>query len=333
MGLTPKETKPMADVKVAVRLDGLMRPGPVNPALMRKTLAKAASMGVQAVELCGRKCVPVSDLSDTAVRSLRKMLDDLNLRVAAIRFQTRQGYDRLEGLERRVDATKQAMRAAYRLGAPVVVNQIGKVPAPPEKSASEAKPLLGLDAEARDPTSGGAEASLRRIELAGAGDLAAMEHFAKGLGTEGPSEAWDTLQSVVADLGKFGAHVGANLAAETGTEPGADLAALLRSVDDAYLPVTLNPGKLIVNQFSVSDAIDALSDRIQLVAAVDGVMDLAAGRGITVPVGQGTTDFPWLLGRLEDIPYRGDFVIGRDAMSPSTAESEMQQGVDYLRNL
>ena len=323
----------MADVKVAIRLDGLMRPGPLNPALMRRTLAKAASMGAQAVELCGRKCVPVSDLSDTAVRSLRKMLDDLNLRVAAIRFQTRHGYDRIDGLERRIDATKQAMRAAYRLGAPLVINQIGKIPAEPERETSGKKSLLSLGLDQQDPASPAAEASLRSIELAGAGDLAAMEHFAKGLGASGQTNAWDTLQSVVADLGKFGAHVGANLAAETGTESGADLASLLHSVDDAYLPVALNPGKLIVNQFHVGDTIDHLADRIQIVSAVDGVMDLAAGRGITVPVGQGTTDFPWLLGRLEDIPYRGDFVIGRDAMPPSTAESELQQAVDYLRNL
>jgi sugar phosphate isomerase/epimerase len=42
---------------------------------------------------------------------------------------------------------------------------------------------------------------------------------------EGPE--WETLVSVLSDLGNFGQHVGAWLAAETGTEEGADLARLL----------------------------------------------------------------------------------------------------------
>ena len=95
------------------------------------------------------------------------------------------------------------------------------------------------------------------------------------------------------------------------------------------MAVAFNPGQLIINRHSVSDAIAALKERIQLVCAVDGVLDLAAGRGISVPLGQGTADFPELIGRLEDIHYRGRYLVGR-------ADSNLQevtQGVDYLRNL
>ena len=54
-------------------------------------------------------------MSETGLRQLRKMLDDLNLKVAALRFQTRRGYDSLDDLDRRIDATKDTMKLAYRL--------------------------------------------------------------------------------------------------------------------------------------------------------------------------------------------------------------------------
>jgi len=40
-----------------------------------------------------------------------------------------------------------------------------------------------------------------------------------------------------------------------------------------------------------------------------------------------------MLGRLEDIPYRGPFVVGRPEMRPETAIMELQQSLEYLRNL
>jgi sugar phosphate isomerase/epimerase len=131
------------------------------------------------------------------------------------------------------------------------------------------------------------------------------------------------------DLGRYGARVGAFLAAETGSESGETLAKLLGSSGDAFIAVALNPGQLIINRQDVREAIAALKERVQLVYAVDGVLDLAAGRGISVPLGQGTADFPELIGLLEDIQYRGRYVVGR---ADSTIE-ELQQGIDYLKNL
>ena len=67
----------------------------------------------------------------------------------------------------------------------------------------------------------------------------------------------------------------------------------------------------------------------QIVCAVDGVIDLAAGRGIAVPLGQGVTDFPQLIGMLEDVQYRGRYVVGR---ADSTL-NELADGISYLKQL
>ena len=258
----------LAELNVAVRLDAMHLE-------LRKSLEMAARMGASAVEIDARNQIHPSQLSDTGLRQLRKILDDLNLKVASLRFQTRRGYDIEQDLDRRVEATKSTMLLAYRLGAPVVVNAIGMVP----------------DDES-DPR-------------------------------------FTSLQAVMQDLGKHGARVGAVLAAETGSEPGETLAKLLETSPDAFVGVALNPGQLIINRHSVRDAVLALKERIQLVCAVDGVLDLSAGRGIMVGLGQGTADFPELIGLLEDTQYRGRYVVGR----ADSSINELQQGVQYLRNL
>ncbi|MCC9644971.1 sugar phosphate isomerase/epimerase [Rhodopirellula sp. JC740] len=324
-------------MKLAVRMDAIPGAGSSATAL-RKALTMAAAMGVRSVELCGRTHVPVSELSDTGVRTLRKILDDLNLRLTSIRFQTRMGYDVTENLDERVDATKKALKTAYRLGAPLIINQIGTVPPAPKSDAkddrSRASSLL------LDPSASGSGKFMEDIPADLAAELADSiansrigKSIAGGSAKGSDNARWHTLKEVMDDLGRYGAKVGCFLAAETGTESGQDLAALLDSLPDTFVPVALNPGQLIVNRFDVHEAIDALNSRISIVHAVDGVVDLAAGRGVNVPLGEGTADFPSLLGHLEDIPFRGPIVVGRNDMRADSAVQELRQGLEYLRNL
>ena len=287
----------MAELKLAARLDAV----PVDmrrPGGLQRGLQVAARLGVSAVEICARTIIRPSELSDTGLRQLRKMLDDLNLRVASVRFQTRRGYDNPQDLEQRIEATKQAMLLAYRVGAPVVVNQIGRIPEIPQQQASAQK---------------------------------GSSNSADAISPE--QERWNALQSVLDDLGRYGAKVGAFLAAETGAEPGERLAQLLDLSDEAYIAAALNPGQLIINRHQVPAAVKALRDRIQVVAAVDGVLDLAAGRGVSVPVGEGVADFPLLIGMLEDVQYRGYFVVGRPDAPADQSLQEMHQSVEYLKGL
>ncbi|WP_182865072.1 sugar phosphate isomerase/epimerase family protein [Rhodopirellula sp. JC639] len=258
----------MAELNLAIRIDSLGLP-------LKRALDVAAQMGIRSVELNARREIHPESLTDTGLRHLKKLLDERNLSVASLRFQTRRGYDNPQDLQRRIEATKAAMKLAYKLGSAAVINSIGFVPD-----------------EENDPR-------------------------------------YEALEAVLSDLGRYGAKVGAFLAAETGAEAGESLARLLDKDEDGFVAVAFNPGRLIVNRHSVTEAVKALKDRIHVVCATDGVLDLAAGRGLHVPIGEGTADFPQIFATLEDVGFRGPCIVGRE----DSSLAELQQGVQYLGNL
>ena len=114
----------MLELKVGIQLASLRLP-------FRKALHTAAELGANGVEIDARNDLKPQDLSRTGLRQLRKTLDDRNLRICAVGFQTRRGYNVLEDLDQRVEATKQAMQFAYDLGASVIINQVGQIPTEP----------------------------------------------------------------------------------------------------------------------------------------------------------------------------------------------------------
>lgn len=94
----------------------------------RKALHTAAASGCDGVQFDARNEVRPAELSDTGLRQLRKMLDDLNLRVGSLVFPTRRGYADPTELDRRVEATVAAMKLASQLAARVLVCDLGPIP-------------------------------------------------------------------------------------------------------------------------------------------------------------------------------------------------------------
>lgn len=260
----------MPQLKIGVHLPSFRVP-------LEKAIVLAAKSGADAIEIDARRQLRPADLSQTALRQLHKMLSDHRLRMCAVSFRTNRGYDTLQDLDARVAGTKEAMRMAQALGALVVVNHVGRIPAKPE-------------------------------------------------GNE-----WNLLLQVLTDLGRHGQRIGAMLAAQTGHSGGADLARLIAALPEGSIGVDLDPGQLIVNGFSATEAVELLGPHIMHVHATDGVHDLARGRGLEVPLGRGSVDYPALLGALEERGYRGYFTIQRD--TAENPELEIDQAVQYLRSL
>ena len=111
----------MPQLRIAIDLGSLRLP-------FEKALVAAAEMGASAVMIDARNQLDASQLSSTGLRQVRKMLDDLNLRVAAVLFRSRRGYNVEQDLEARIDATRRAMRLAADLGARVLINRVGDIP-------------------------------------------------------------------------------------------------------------------------------------------------------------------------------------------------------------
>jgi sugar phosphate isomerase/epimerase len=268
--LKDKEQSRVPELKIGIQIASLGQP-------LKVALQTAARLGATGVEIDARADIRPKELTDTGRRQLKKWMDDLNLRVASVRFRTRRGYDVLQDLDQRIDATKDAMRLAYTLGCNVVVNQIGMVPE----------------------------------------DVA--------------HPSYSQLQICLTDLARFGQHVGAMLAAETGSEPGERLAGLLDSTAEKTIGIAYNPANLIANNFSAEESLVACAPHILLVHARDAVRDLARGRGIDVPLGRGSAEFPSILAHLEQRHYNGWFVI--DHEPTPTAIEEIGYGVSFLKAL
>ncbi len=90
---------------------------------LRQRIELAARLGAVAVEIDCRRDFPVSEATRTAIRQVRKWLDDFNLSVALVSYPTRSGLDDPNGIDRRMDGIRSAMRVANELGCRVVSSQ------------------------------------------------------------------------------------------------------------------------------------------------------------------------------------------------------------------
>lgn len=108
----------MTDLRIAAQTRALAQP-------FKKALHTASSIGADGVQFDARNELRPAELSDTGLRQLRKILDDLNLRVSSLTFPTRRGYGDPTDLDRRVEATLAALRLASRLRARVLVCDLG----------------------------------------------------------------------------------------------------------------------------------------------------------------------------------------------------------------
>ena len=112
----------MIGFKIAAQTGGLAQS-------LKKALHTVAGLGCDGVQIDARNELQPADLSDTGLRQLRKMLDDLNLRVGSVAFPTRRGYSNPVDLQPRLEATRAAMQLASRLGARLLIGNLGTLPA------------------------------------------------------------------------------------------------------------------------------------------------------------------------------------------------------------
>lgn len=111
----------VATLKIGVPTRALRLP-------LRRAIEVAAQTAADGVEIDLRTEFPLADLSQTAIREIRKLSDDLRLKIGVVHYPTRRGLDDPDQLERRLEAIRRAMEGAYHLGARVVTQRLGSLP-------------------------------------------------------------------------------------------------------------------------------------------------------------------------------------------------------------
>ncbi len=101
---------------------------------LRRAFRLARDLGFGGVELDARHGLDPAAVSQTGLRQIRKWLGDDGLVVSGISFRTRGGYGEPDRLEARITATKAALKLAHDLGAGVVLNHVGDIPADAESA-------------------------------------------------------------------------------------------------------------------------------------------------------------------------------------------------------
>ncbi len=116
---------------------------------------------------------------------------------------------------------------------------------------------------------------------------------------------WKLLVEVLTDVGQWGTHCGAVLAAEVGRAAPADLVRLLAALPEGGVGCHLITGAALVHGHDPLAAVATLGGRILHVHATDAVAGPFAGRGRAVVLGTGQVDLPAVLAALDDHGYRG----------------------------
>ena len=151
-------------------------------------------------------------------------------------------------------------------------------------------------------------------------------------GTESAdAPGWSTMLQALTDLGRHGQRVGSLLAARTGSDDGEQLARLISALPPASLGVDFDPANLVINGYSIDNALKHLAGHVISLRARDGVRDLAGGRGVEVQLGRGSVDIPQVLGVLEENHYSGFITV--DRTTDDDPILECAQAIEFLHNM
>lgn len=139
------------------------------------------------------------------------------------------------------------------------------------------------------------------------------------------------LGEALGDLGRHGDRIGARLAIETGLDPGADLAAYLKSFALGGLAVNLDPANLLLHGFDPYQSTRDLAGLICHVHAKDGRRATTSQVAREVPLGHGDIDWLAFLETLAEIEFRGWLTVERETGLDRVAD--VANGVAFLKRL
>ena len=97
---------------------------------LRAAIHKAADAGAVGVRLNTRTEVRPDQFTDTALRQLKLLIAERQMKVAGLLFPSRRSLYEQENLERRLEGIRRVMVQAQKLGTREVLIRCGRIPSP-----------------------------------------------------------------------------------------------------------------------------------------------------------------------------------------------------------
>jgi sugar phosphate isomerase/epimerase len=170
------------------------------------------------------------------------------------------------------------------------------------------------------------------FQLAGQLNCRTVSLTSQPLPTVDNTESFSCLIEAFTDLANFSWRSGAWGAVRTTGDTWESYLAVMQRLPEHGLGIDFDPAAFAMNGQDAVVAMKNIGSRVMHFRARDASRDHALGRGLEVPLGRGTVDFPALLAALEEHQYQGFLTVDRQ----TTAESalvDLAQSFTYLENL
>ena len=151
---------------------------------------------------------------------------------------------------------------------------------------------------------------------------------------EPKSPLFEEVVAVVHDIASFLKDLGLEFWFETGQETPVTMLRLIQEVGTGNLGVNLDPANLILyGKANPIDALDVFGQYVKSVHAKDGLYPTDPMKlGHEVRIGEGRVRFPEFVRRLNEIGYKGPFIIEREISGPQQ-QADIAASVEYLKAL
>ncbi len=258
----------------------------------------------------------LADLSATGQREVRHVLSSNDQHLVGLCCDlTGRGFLAGADVDRQLSRLDRAMDAARKLVAPVVCVDLGPLPNPPPgpPAPPKAKP---------DPLAGGMLILPTAAEIAQLAGPPPEE-----ISPPDPSDV-DSVYAALAELAARSDRYGMPLAFSATLAPLAALGHALAAVDAPTFGVDLDPISLLEDRLTPPEAFDLLGPLVLHVRARDAVKG-TAGRTRPAAVGAGDTNWPALLGLLDEAGYHGPVTL--DPMQLPDRPAAARRGLTHLR--
>ena len=140
--------------------------------------------------------------------------------------------------------------------------------------------------------------------------------------------------AAVRHIARFYERLGVEFWFETGQETPVTMLRLIQAVGTPNLGINLDPANLILyGKGSPVDALDVFGPWVRNIHAKDGLYPTDPLKlGHEVKVGQGRVRFPEFVRRLNEIEFKGEFIIERE-ISGGQQRRDIAETITYLRSL